>query len=222
MVDVSHIHESDAVAMTQPLHVIVIGGGIGGLSLANGLRKAGLAVHVFERDRTPADRLQGYEIHLTPFGSHALHDLLPADLWDAFVASAGPPIKGTNFLTEQLKQVAYIPRADADGTGDAVGRSRSASRITMRQILLAGLPDRVSFGKTFVRYDLTSDGRVTASFEDGANVTGDVLVAADGSGSAGTPAVPTRRRARRHRDPGDRRSSPAGGTGARAGASLPA
>jgi len=36
-----------------PLHVIVIGGGIGGLCLAQGLKRAGMSVAVYERDRTP-------------------------------------------------------------------------------------------------------------------------------------------------------------------------
>jgi 2-polyprenyl-6-methoxyphenol hydroxylase-like FAD-dependent oxidoreductase len=41
------------------LRVLIIGGGIGGLCLAQGLRSAGFAVIVFERDSTPRSRLQG-------------------------------------------------------------------------------------------------------------------------------------------------------------------
>ena len=40
-------------------HVGIVGGGIGGLALAQGLTKAGLSVAVYERDRTSTDRLQG-------------------------------------------------------------------------------------------------------------------------------------------------------------------
>jgi salicylate hydroxylase len=57
------------------------------------------------------------------------------------------------------------------------------SRITLRQILLSGLEDSVDFGKTFVRYEESSLGRIVAHFEDGSTAEGDVMVAADGGGS---------------------------------------
>src|SRR5262249_46048710 len=39
-------------AVRAPLHVVIIGGGIGGLTLAQGLKKSGVSVAVYERDRT--------------------------------------------------------------------------------------------------------------------------------------------------------------------------
>jgi salicylate hydroxylase len=56
-------------ATPAPLHVLIIGGGIGGLTLAQGLRKSGVSVAVYERDRTATDRLQGYRVHINPAGS---------------------------------------------------------------------------------------------------------------------------------------------------------
>src|SRR5215467_7497364 len=47
-------------AKPAALHVIIIGGGIGGLTLAQGLKKSGVSFAVYERDRTPTDRVQGY------------------------------------------------------------------------------------------------------------------------------------------------------------------
>jgi salicylate hydroxylase len=66
--------------------------------------------------------------------------------------------------------------------GNAIGRHRSVSRITLRQVLLSGLDQIVHFGKTFARYE-ERDQRVIAHFEDGTTAVGDVLVAADGGGS---------------------------------------
>ena len=40
-------------------HVVIIGGGIGGLCLAQGLKRAGVSVAVYERDLTRTDRLEG-------------------------------------------------------------------------------------------------------------------------------------------------------------------
>ena len=55
---------------------MIIGGGIGGLCLAQGLRRAGIDVTVYERTLTRTDWLQGYRIHINPHGSRALHDCL--------------------------------------------------------------------------------------------------------------------------------------------------
>ena len=72
-----------------PFHVVIIGGGIGGLTLAQGLRQAGISAAVYERDRTPTDRLQGYRVHISPAGSLALHARLPPHLFEAFERTAG-------------------------------------------------------------------------------------------------------------------------------------
>jgi 2-polyprenyl-6-methoxyphenol hydroxylase-like FAD-dependent oxidoreductase len=64
---------------------------------------------------------------------------------------------------------------------DPIACHRSASRITLRQVLLSGL-DNVQFGKTFARYEEQGD-QIIAHFEDGSSARGDVLVAADGGGS---------------------------------------
>ena len=78
---------------------MIIGGGIGGLCLAQGLRRAGIGVTVYERTVTRTDWLQGYRIHINPHGSRALHDCLPPAAWQRFLdssrstaaASASPP-----------------------------------------------------------------------------------------------------------------------------------
>jgi 2-polyprenyl-6-methoxyphenol hydroxylase-like FAD-dependent oxidoreductase len=58
------------------------------------------------------------------------------------------------------------------------------NRLTLREILLAGLDRVVHFGKTFERYESAGEGRVRARFADGTEVTADLLVGADGSNSA--------------------------------------
>src|SRR5438874_1400749 len=91
--------------MTKNLRVAVIGGGIGGLCLAQGLRKAGVdTIAVYERDQSQVDRLQGYRVHIDPNGSRALHECLPPRLWEAFLATTGKG-GGFGFLTEQLGEV---------------------------------------------------------------------------------------------------------------------
>jgi 2-polyprenyl-6-methoxyphenol hydroxylase-like FAD-dependent oxidoreductase len=171
-------------APIAPFHVVIIGGGIGGLTLAQGLKKAGISVAVYERDHTPSSRLQGYRVHINPAGSLALHACLPPDLFAAFEQTCGRPGRAIHFLTEQMDTLLRLDATTApdiiDGSG--IARHRSVSRITLRQVLLSGLDDVVHFGKTFARYEECA-GRIVAHFEDGTAAEGDMLIAADGGGS---------------------------------------
>jgi 2-polyprenyl-6-methoxyphenol hydroxylase-like FAD-dependent oxidoreductase len=63
------------------LHVLIIGGGTGGMCLAQGLRRAGVPVSVFERDRTRSDGLHGYRVGINPTGNHALRECLQPELF---------------------------------------------------------------------------------------------------------------------------------------------
>src|SRR5690348_12338115 len=61
-----------SVMSESSLHVLIAGGGPGGLCLAQGLRSAGVSVALYERDETPAIRKQGYRIHLDERGASGL------------------------------------------------------------------------------------------------------------------------------------------------------
>ena len=166
--------------MPEPFHVVIIGGGIGGLTLAQGLKRAGVSAAVYERDRTLTDRLQGYRVHISPTGGLALHECLPAHLFEVFDSTCGAPNTAVRFFTEQMRLLLAF-EGDLVASADPVAHHRSASRITLRQVLLAELGN-VHFGKTFQRYE-DQGGRIVAYFEDGTRAEGDVLVAADGGGS---------------------------------------
>ncbi|HEX4704642.1 MAG TPA: NAD(P)/FAD-dependent oxidoreductase [Pseudonocardiaceae bacterium] len=167
---------------TTHFQVLIVGAGTGGLCLAHGLKQAGISVAVYERDATRRDGLQGYRVGIDPDGSRALHDCLPRDLFDTFVATCARTPEWSNQLTEQRKELLTLSATSATDP-DAVASERSVSRMTLRQVLLTGLDDTVAFGRTFTRYANNPDGTVTVHFEDGTNATGDVLVAADGSNS---------------------------------------
>jgi 2-polyprenyl-6-methoxyphenol hydroxylase-like FAD-dependent oxidoreductase len=164
----------------KALHVLIIGAGTGGLCLAHGLKQAGIAVSVYERDRTRKDGLQGYRVGISPAGSFALKQCLPPELYDLFVATCARPPRYFNMLSEQLSELISLDHITGD---DPVDSEKSVSRMTLRQVLLTGLEDIVSFDKKFSRYQHNPEGTVTAFFEDGTHVTGDILVGADGAGS---------------------------------------
>ena len=167
--------------MTNEMHVVVIGGGIGGLCLAQGLKKSGIKVDVYERDLSPNARLQGFRIHIDPDGSAALHECLPENLWELFDSTGGDFSRGFTLLNEKLEELITFRQPPA--ANDLVARHRSVSRMTLRQILLAGLGDSAHFNKRFERYERHGDGRIVAFFEDGSTAEGNVLVAADGVNS---------------------------------------
>jgi 2-polyprenyl-6-methoxyphenol hydroxylase-like FAD-dependent oxidoreductase len=181
------------------MRVLIIGGGLGGLCLAQGLVKASVEVTVFERDRTRDERLDRYRLHVSPAGSRALRACLPDSAWQAFLLGVGEVEGGFGFLTEQLRtlvvvddDVMYPPSADP------AQRAYPADRTFLRETLLSGLNRTVEFGRKFERYAQRADGAVTAYFADGSSAVGDVLVGADGAGSVvrrqyrpGTDPVPT-------------------------------
>src|SRR6266542_3818854 len=74
-------------ATPAPLHVLIVGGGVGGLCLAQGLKKSGISVAVYERDESAQFRSQGYRIGLKEAGAQALRDCLPEDLFNLCLAT---------------------------------------------------------------------------------------------------------------------------------------
>ncbi len=165
----------------NPLKVMIIGAGSGGLCLAQGLKSAGVAVEVFERDFSPTDRLQGYRLSISALGCRALKDCLPDALFERFVASSANPSQSVTFLDHRLHRLLALDLPRIDRT--AVDCERPVGRIALRRVLLEGLDGIVHFGKRFVAFENAPTGAVTARFEDGSTATGDVLVGADGAGS---------------------------------------
>jgi 2-polyprenyl-6-methoxyphenol hydroxylase-like FAD-dependent oxidoreductase len=170
---------------TSPFHVIVIGAGTGGLCLAQGLKRAGIGVAVYERDRTRADGLQGYRVGIDADGKRALRANLPPELYQTFLATCAQRPLYANQLTHELKFL-FSAGPEVLKGGDQrpeEDRDESVSRMTLRQVLLTGVEDVVHFDKVFSRFTQHPDGTVTACFEDGTSATGDLLVAADGANS---------------------------------------
>lgn len=168
--------------MTIPfVDVAIIGGGPGGLALAQGLKKNGIDTAVFERDPVRSDYVQGFRMRIRQRGIDALQTNLPPHLYQAFLDTLGlAPIENL-ILDEQFSRL--------DDAGQATRESedthleKSVSRITLRQILLSGLDGIVHTGKRFERYETLPDDTVVAHFSDGSAIRANLLVGADGAGS---------------------------------------
>src|ERR1700716_3656676 len=108
------------------------------MCLAHGLKRAGISVAVYERDRTRTGGLHGYRVGIDPDGSRALHACLPPELYDTFVATCARAPRSFNLLTEGLSEVLSLPLRPDD---DPINSEKSVSRMTLRQVLLTGLED---------------------------------------------------------------------------------
>ncbi len=165
------------------INVLIVGGGIGGLALAQGLRKHNIDVNVYERDTHRDGRLDRYRLAIDPAGSRSLRACLPDPRWREFLDTAGRPGGGFGFLQPDLRELVRVEDAIMyPDEADPAERAYPADRHTLRGILLAGL-DRVHYGKAFERYEFAPGGRPIACFADGTSVTGDILVGADGISS---------------------------------------
>ncbi|WP_040406256.1 FAD-dependent oxidoreductase [Amycolatopsis nigrescens] len=165
------------------MRVIVIGAGLGGLTLAHGLRRAGIEVVVYERDGA-LGRPQGVSLHLDDRGGSALRACLPPAQVAMVEATTGGPREQTLTLSEVDGALAVVGTRPADGMAGRALPGRQVHRPLLRAILLTGLADVVRFGAEFTRFERRADGTVGVWFADGSRDTADVLVGADGIGSA--------------------------------------
>jgi 2-polyprenyl-6-methoxyphenol hydroxylase-like FAD-dependent oxidoreductase len=164
------------------LHVLISGGGLGGLCLAQGLRKAGHEVTVFERD-SDLERKVGYRLHMNADGGEALRACLPDDLFELYLETSRktPPRQLAVVVDDQLNELSSMPHLGPPNEGP---RPHTAvNRRTLRQILLGRLGDSVRLGAPVVGYEEIGD-RVRVLLADGSSEEGDVLVGADGIRSA--------------------------------------
>lgn len=155
--------------------VLIIGGGIGGLALAQGLKKHGIPFTVFERDIAPNARSQGYRIKVFADTAADLKHILPNKLWQEFEETCAETVMGESTLN--ALDVSFIASRVNRGP-----RPYTVDRGVLRSILMRELGGDMVWGKTFVRYEL-KESEVIAYFSDGSTEKGALLVAADGTRS---------------------------------------
>lgn len=165
------------------LHVIISGGGLGGLALAAGLRKRDIDVTVFEQD-TDLAATGGYHIHLDQSATGALQNLLePRDFERVLASSATSRLQGGD-ITRDMHGRLLNRSNDMDDDGGV-----NIDRITLRLILAEAAGESLRTGATVQRFTRSDDGIVTVSLEDGSGHDCDLLVGAEGVHSATATAL---------------------------------
>jgi 2-polyprenyl-6-methoxyphenol hydroxylase-like FAD-dependent oxidoreductase len=170
------------VTATQPLHVLIAGGGLSGLALAQGLLKDGHTCEVFERDADDSRKI-GYYLHMNADGGEALRRCLPADLFELYAETSRRTYdrQESVVLDDQLNELSSQPHLGPPNTGERP--HTGVHRRTLRSILRARLGGSFHPGTTVAAYAETPDG-VVVTCTDGTTARGDVLVGADGIRSA--------------------------------------
>jgi 2-polyprenyl-6-methoxyphenol hydroxylase-like FAD-dependent oxidoreductase len=162
--------------MVTPLKILIAGGGVGGLALAQGLKKAGHVVKLYER--AAAGGATGYRLHMNGDGGNALQALLPPSLFQLYLDTSrkDPWQEGLFFYDKHLRKLGGRPHLGAKVTGRP--KDTAANRATLREVLLIGLDD-VVVPADVEGYEETADG-VEVILTDGHREKGDVLVGYDG------------------------------------------
>ena len=169
------------------LRILVVGAGVGGISIARGLLRDGHDVTVFEQ--RPDMRPGGGSVTIWPNGSTVLEQL------GVDMEGAGQLLSTVRIATSTGRPLATIDlTAIVDRLGGPV---RQIPRRVLLDRLLEGFPaDRIRCNSRAVGVADTRDG-VRIDFEDGSSAEGDLLIGADGLHSkvrdiAGAkPATPT-------------------------------
>ncbi|KAI0456322.1 FAD/NAD(P)-binding domain-containing protein [Xylaria acuta] len=163
---------------SSPRPIIIIGAGIVGLALAQGLKKEDIPFQIYERDETLDHRSAGWGITIN-WALEALESCLPREVFAKIDDVQVDPEQGRQdtgrflFLDLQTLRPRYIippsPR-------------KRVSRSKFRRLLTEGLD--IHWGKSLSSFAPYADGDgVTATFTDGTKVHGAMLIATDGSNS---------------------------------------
>jgi cation diffusion facilitator CzcD-associated flavoprotein CzcO len=163
------------MASVRRPHVLILGAGLGGLLLAQALRKQNITFDIFDRDESIRSRSQGWCIGIHGFFND-LETAMPDDLPAIDVTSHLRPLDlpaqlcffggGQKFLVQSGHE----------------GRVIRAHRARLRDWLATNI--RVNWKTKTTRIEDKGDS-VTLHFADGSSATGDVLVGADGVNSMG-------------------------------------
>ncbi|GAA4883932.1 NAD(P)/FAD-dependent oxidoreductase [Saccharopolyspora cebuensis] len=167
--------------MSRTEHVLVVGAGVAGLTAAICLDMAGIRATVHEARPEHADVGASYLIR-----NHGQRVLDRMGLLDEVNRHALPmPLRYFTLQGSSADEVVYPP-SDMDHEEGGISQAVCIDRSTFVNILLAEARRRgvvIAYNKRLHTLEQGTDA-VTAVFTDGSRAEGDVLIGADGRGSA--------------------------------------
>jgi salicylate hydroxylase len=160
--------------MARSFSIAIVGGGIGGLSAALSLLRAGFDVHVYEQ--VPALREVGAGIVLTPNATRILHGL---GLRKNLESLGVPPEAVRQRRWEDGSTLLLAPVRKLVGVGGEP-LFFTSHRADIQTMLGNALPaERLHLSHRLAGFN-DDGGKITLRFADGAEATADIVVGADG------------------------------------------
>lgn len=165
--------------------IAIVGGGMGGLTLARLLQMENANVKVYERDANRNVRVQGSTLDLHE--GTGLEAMRRADLLDEFYAHHRPVASKMRIVDKTLK----IKFDDHNNEKTIAENRPEIDRAPLRDILLNSLkPDTVVWDSYFVSMERHGSGWLL-HFKNGTNAYADLVIAADGARSKVRPYLST-------------------------------
>ena len=166
-------HTLTAASRASPLQIIIIGAGIGGLTLANLLYQTHPTIHVqlFERDSVAHSRTQGGTLGLKEQGGL---DALRRLGMDEEIRAVSQPVTRFTILNQRGKPLLIL---------HGHPHSLRVPRVALRDLLLRDVHQLITFNANCTGYT-EHEGKPAVRFADGPEEMADVVVACDGVKSA--------------------------------------
>ncbi|MFN3658734.1 MAG: FAD-dependent monooxygenase [Pseudolabrys sp.] len=164
----------------KKLHVVIVGGGIGGLFAANALVAHGVSVAVYEQ--APALGEVGAGVYLTPNSVRQLQRVGLGPAVEKYGARVG---FGSRYFRADGTQIAPVQVTDSAGWNATFGMHRA----DIVEFLAAHLPAGVvNTGHRCTGFS-QMDGKARVTFANGATAEGDIVIGCDGIHSDLRPFV---------------------------------
>ncbi|EHJ08036.1 FAD-dependent oxidoreductase [Staphylococcus simiae] len=159
----------------QQTEITIIGGGIGGLTLARVLHVNGVPVKVYENDASPNARTQGGQLDIHEYNGQVA--LKAAGLMDDFHNIIHEGGDAARILDTNGNVLLEEPSDDSNGRPEVL-------RGDLRRILMESLPDGViQWDKKVTTVEEIDERQYQVTFKDGTTIATDTIIGADGAWS---------------------------------------